>query len=146
MAIYAHNLTEQDIIDDYPSSSGAHIGESTQGLNFRKIRGWRDQAAGIVNAILKRHGIDPEALEEGSDEAQVARAAIKAYAVAKMFFVAGRREEGRDHMSEWSEIKKGLESEPENLGDAQLSSSGTVTNVPATQAASDTWGGDWTGW
>ena len=146
MASCDHNLTEQDLIDDYPSSLGSHIGESTEGLNFRRIRGWRDQAAGVVNSILKRHGITPTELAQGSDEAEVARAAIKAYVVAKMLFVSGRREDGRDHMRMWSELKAELASTPENLGDVQPTSSVVVSNVPSTQTAPDTWGGDFTGW
>lgn len=145
MAIYAHNLEEQDILDDYPSQGGAHVTEDSQGLNLRVIRGYRDQAAGIINARLKRHGIVPEDLEEGSDEAEVARAAIRTYAVAKMLFKVQRADEGRDFMRQWSELRDSISDEPENLGDAQSTAASISSNI-STDAVDDGWGGDFSGW
>ena len=150
MAVFSHGITEQDIIAQYPSQGALDITETSRGLSYGDLRAWRDQGAGVLNAIMSRHGIDPESL--GEDEAMTVRAGIIAYVIGSALRRSGRLDMSREYMTEWSECKRVLRDTPQDLGASQSATSQVITSVPeegTVEAAADgrdRWSSRWTGW
>jgi len=147
MAVFTHGITEADIIQQYPSQDALSISETSRGLNFGDLRHWRDQGAGILNAILSRHGIDPEDL--GDDERELVRSGVIAYVIGSALRRSQKLELSREYMSEWKDTRKTLSERPQDLGASQNAMNQIITNVP--DASSDTasrykWSSNFGGW
>ena len=149
MAVYTHEITEADIISQYPSQDAQNISETSRGLNFGDLRYWRDQGAGILNALMARHGITPEDL--GEDERQLVRHGIISYVIGSALRRAQKLDLSREYMNDWKDTKKTLSERPQDLGESQAGSSQVLTNVPEAGSSQDTydrykWSSQFGGW
>ena len=80
MAVNVHDVTPGDVVDRLPMASGTVTSDSA-GLTTGMIENWIRSAAGILNAVLRSRGIDPDNLED--EERELMREGIIAYAESK---------------------------------------------------------------
>lgn len=117
MAVYTHNVSEQDVLNTLPADM-SRIGASTHGLTLGQVASFIERGAGQVNNQLVRHGMVPDQL--GDNPSQLARDAVIAYAAAQCLDRLGGSEEKIDRrMREWERLLKMLREEPQALGEAQ---------------------------
>lgn len=72
-----HDVTVEDVLDRLPMATG-NIGPDTSGLSTGQIERWIGAGARRVNAIVRRHGMDPTDLPD--HDIGILRDGIVAYA------------------------------------------------------------------
>lgn len=139
MAVYAYGITAADVLEQYPSDT-ATITAVSKGVNFGVIEQYRDQGAAALSNILKRHGINPEELDE--DGAAQLRDAVIAYAIACCLIKSGKPDVGRLYMDRFDLARRTLREQPQDLGDNQRAENQVHTSVPdeAWDAPEASWG------
>lgn len=143
MTIFTHGVTASAVIEDrLPFASGT-ITASSEGLSTSTIEGYITRAAGIINTLLERNGIDPENL--GSNETELIKEAITAYVLASAL---ERRQWDRDEVQRaweaWHSLRKTIRESPSDLGKADVQGS-IQTNVD-TSSDANSWGSHFKGW
>lgn len=148
MAVYAYNISVEDVLEQYPQSDTTTITATSQGINHAVIEQYRDQAAAILSNVLKRHGIDPELLDE--DGAAQIRDAVIAYTIAKCLLKMGRLDQSKLYLDQFDLARRTLRDMPQDLGNNQQAAQQVHTSIPDEPRERDMWssqeGSGWTGW
>lgn len=121
---YLHGVSYDLVVETLPVNT-TPISASSSGLNFGQIDNFIARAAGMVNAQLVRHGVDPSSLDFNTS--QLAQDAIISYAAAFCLErLGGSPDQIERRMREWDKLLKLIMDKPQALGSAQDSAS---TNV-----------------
>lgn len=116
-ATYLHGVTHVDVVETLPTDT-TRINANSNGLNFGIVDSYIARAAGMVNAQLVRHGVEPESLDPNT--AQIAQDAIISYSAAFCLERLGASPDQIERrLREWKEMLNLLKKEPQALGSAQ---------------------------
>ena len=114
---YLHNVSYDLVIETLPVNTTV-ISATSNGLNFGQIDNFIARAAGMVNAQLVRHGIDPSSLDFNTS--QLAQDAIISYSAAFCLERLGASPDQIERrMREWKDLLKLMMEQPQALGSAQ---------------------------
>lgn len=114
MTIYAHGVTYDDVLADYPADRASAITASSSGVTTGHITRWIDDAAAQVNTALASRGITDPENELDENAARNAATAIISYCVWKLYqrasgvrpeLVTAAREDWREALAELREEK-----------------------------------------
>jgi hypothetical protein len=136
-----HNVTPGEVLGELPVQTSKVTATST-GANTTKIERWIDHAAGQLNAMLRRHGIDPTQL--GDDESETIRAGILAYAAAKVApQIGGVSSEEISRLWEtWGSVRKTARDNPQDLGADEDPTASVSSNIDTDSPTSSKWNAD----
>lgn len=136
-----HNVTPTDVLDELPVQTSKVTATST-GANTAKLEQWINQAAGQLNAILSRHGIDPTGLND--DEEELIRSGILAYAAAKAApHISGVSSDAISRYWEtWGSVRKTARDNPQDLGADEDPAASVSSNIDTDAPTSSQWNAD----
>lgn len=133
---YLHGVTYVEVLETLPINT-ANVTANSVGLNFGIVDSYIARAAGMVNAQLVRHGVEPESLDPNT--AQIAQDAIISYSAAFCLERLGASPDQIERrLREWKEMLNLLKKEPQALGSAQDGQEQIITksNVPTSTSCS----------
>lgn len=150
MAVYTHNVDADSVLARYPSQDTTPIGPTSRGVNTALIEALIIEAAGSLNAVLRRHAMDPAALDEDAEE--LVRGGIIAYAIAGCLAKLQKLDQAAAWQAKYDAVRRTIRDMPEDLGTAQSAEAAVPTSIPddPTPTGEDRWssqeGSTWSGW
>lgn len=145
MAIETHSVTVSDVLSVLPFDT-SRITPSSDPVDTGMITDWIEDGAGILNASLERHGIDP-ATDMTPNGSEVVRRGIVAYAacqsLTKAGFTGARLQEFK---STFETVERTIKDDPQSLGDTQSAKATIKSNVDPTAKTETEFGKDFGGW
>lgn len=150
MAVYTHNVDPAAVLARYPTLDSARVGPTTTGINEVLIEALIIEAAGSLNAVLRRHAMDPAALDEDAEE--LVRGGIIAYAIAGCMAKMQKLEQAAAWQAKYDAVRRTIRDMPEDLGTSQSAEVAVPTSIPddPTPTGEDRWssqeGSTWSGW
>jgi len=134
MPIETHSVTDQDVLDVLPfDTSNVSASYKTQ------LTDWIEDGAGILNALLERHGIDPAA-DMTPNGSEVVKRGIVAYAAYQALVKAGFTGSQRgEFKGSFNEVKETIGSSPSDLGDSQSAGNVIKSNVDPQDPTPKSW-------
>jgi len=134
MPIETHSVTDQDVLDVLPFDT------SNVSASYRsQLTNWIEDGAGILNALLERHGIDPAA-DMTPNGSEVVKRGIVAYAAYQALVKAGFSGSQRgEFKGSFNEVKETIGSSPSDLGDSQSAGNVIKSNVDPTDPTPKKW-------
>lgn len=136
---YLHGVSYDLVVQILPADT-TRITATSNGLNFGLIDNFIARAAGMVNAQLVRHGIEPSSLDFNTS--QLAQDAIISYAAAFCLErLGGAPDQIERRMREWDKLLKLLMDKPQALGSAQDAPGASVvkSNVNTSSPTRSRW-------
>lgn len=122
-----HAVTASAIVARLPLKPGA-VGGASSPLSTTVIDEWIDEAAGQLNALLQRHGVDPADI--GGDTLSLVQTGIRAYVTARALSHRGfPPEQVNQQWETWNLVRQTLREDPQSLGDDQPADAQVVSNV-----------------
>lgn len=150
MAVYTHGVDADAVLARYPSQDTTPIGPTSRGVNTALIEALIIEAAGSLNAVLRRHAMDPAALDEDAEE--LVRGGIIAYAIAGCLAKLQKLDQAAAWQAKYDAVRRTIRDMPEDLGTAQSAEAAVPTSIPddPTPTGEDRWssqeGSTWSGW
>lgn len=117
MAIYTHGITVDDVLARYPTQDTTKITATSAGISTPLIEALILEAAGSLNAVLRRHAIDPAALDEEATE--LVRGGMIAYAIAECMDKLQKTEQAAAWRAKYDVVRRTIREMPEDLGASQ---------------------------
>lgn len=117
MAIYTHGITVDDVLARYPTQNGTTITATSTGINTPLIEALILEAAGSLNAVLRRHAIDPAALDEEATE--LVRGGVIAYVIAECMAKMMKADQATAWRAKYDVVRRTIREMPEDLGASQ---------------------------
>lgn len=131
MAVHTHGVTLDMVKARYPTQNSATISPTTSGINDPLIEALVIEAAGSLNAMLRRHRIDPSALDD--DAVELLRGGIIAYAIAGCMAKMMRAEQAAAWQARYDAVRRTIRDWPEDLGDVQSAETAVPASVEANE-------------
>lgn len=125
MAVYTHGIDVAAILARYPTQDTTAITSTSKGINTVLIEALVIEASGSLNAVLRRHAIDPSALDEEATE--LLRGGIVAYVIAECLDKLQKTEPAAAWRAKYDAVRRTIRDMPQDLGDSQSA----VAAVPA---------------
>lgn len=117
MAIHTHGVDVAAILARYPTQDSTAITSTSRGINTVLIEALIIEAAGGLNAVLRRHAIDPAALDEESTE--LVRGGIIAYVIAECLDKLQKTDQAAGWRAKYDAVRRTIRDMPEDLGTSQ---------------------------
>lgn len=117
MAVHTHDLDVAAILARYPTQDATLITATSKGINTPLIEALIIEAAGSLNAMLRRHAIDPGALDEEATE--LVRGGIIAYVIAECLDKLQKTEQAAAWRAKYDAVRRTIRDMPEDLGASQ---------------------------
>lgn len=136
---YLHGVYRDLVIETLPVNTTT-ISATSNGLNFGQIDNSIARAAGMVNAQLVRHGIEPSSLDFNTS--QLAQDAIISYSAAFCLECLGASPDKIERrFGEWKSLFKQITEQPQILGSAQDTAATSVvkSNINASCPTRSKW-------
>lgn len=135
-----HSVTVTDVLEAIPVKS-SRVGATTDPVSTGMIEKWIESAAGQLNAMLQRHGIDPTSL--GDDETELIQSGIIAFAAAMALVKFGGAQDLRSvHFDTWKDVKKTIREQPQDLGNSQKATAVIKSNIDTANPTRKDWDSD----
>lgn len=117
MAVHTHSVDVAAILARYPTQDTTLITSTSKGINTVLIEALIIEAAGSLNAVLRRHGIDPAMLDEESTE--LVRGGIIAYVIAECLDKLQKTDQAAGWRAKYDAVRRTIRDMPEDLGTSQ---------------------------